>query len=113
ELQWVTGDAKNAEKSFYTINRRATAIDDIEMSIIKARRKPNAIAARAILRAGTGHKYWSTFGTETQGKIEALSKSIYDLLFIPELQSPIKTLDLPVAGSGYSADSLNVIIELV
>ncbi|HTG37021.1 MAG TPA: DUF262 domain-containing protein [Thermoanaerobaculia bacterium] len=113
ELQWVKGSARKAEASFFTINQSATAIHETELRIIKARRKPNAVAARAIIHAGTGHKYWSEFPLETQREVERLSRDIYGILFDPSLETPIKTLDLPVAGSGYSADSLSLTFDFV
>jgi len=113
EVQWVKGDASKAEASFFTINQSATEIHPTELRIIKARKKPNAIAARAIMRAGTGHRYWSDFSSETQKEIESIAREIYDMLFDPSLQSPIKTLDLPVAGRGYSADSLSLVVEFI
>lgn len=113
EVQWVKGDASKAEASFFTINQSATEIHPTELRIIKARRKPNAIAARAIIRAGTGHRYWSDFDTAVKEQIETMAREIYDLLFDPSLETPIKTLDLPVAGRGYSADSLNLVVEFI
>ena len=113
ELQWVTGDASKAEASFFAINQSATAIDPTELRIIKARRKPNAVAARAIIRAGTGHKYWAGFSPENQTELERLSREIYNILFDPALETPIKTLDLPVAGRGYSADSLSLVFDFI
>lgn len=113
DLQWVEGDASNAEKSFFKINQQATPIDPTEMLMIESRRKPNAIAARALLHAGVGHKYWSAFPEATQDAIEALAGEIYETLFTPPLDQPIKTLDLPVAGKGYSHDSVKLTFEFV
>lgn len=113
EVQWVKGDASQAEASFFTINQSATEIHPMELRIIKARKKPNAIAARAIMRAGSGHRYWSDFGQQEQGEIESIAKEVYDLLFDPSLDTPIKTLDLPLAGRGYSADSLSLVVEFI
>src|SRR5689334_1342473 len=81
DLQWVEGNAATAEKSFFKINGSASPIDPTELSIIKARRKPNAVATRALMNAGTGHKYWSDFPDETQHEIEVLSCETYDGLF--------------------------------
>jgi hypothetical protein len=61
----------------------------------------------------TGHKYWSRFDSKTQTEIESLAKSINELLFTPELRTPIKTLDLPVAGRGYSSKTLPLVFDLV
>ncbi|MGD1098404.1 MAG: DUF262 domain-containing protein [Bryobacteraceae bacterium] len=68
-LQWITGDAKIAETSFFKINSQGTPLDDTEKLLITNRLKPIAISARAILRAGTGHKYWSGFAEEYVSKI--------------------------------------------
>jgi hypothetical protein len=113
QLQWVTGDAKKAEASFFKINQQAAPIDKTEFKLLQARHKPNAIAARGILHAGSGHKYWSSFPTPLQNQIESISKEIFTLLFAPELRTPIKTLDLPVAGKGYSAQTLPLIADFV
>ncbi|MFG3644531.1 HNH endonuclease family protein [Micromonospora sp. NPDC047762] len=113
DLQWVSGGAEKAENSFFRINQQATPIDQTELDLIKARRKPNALAARAFIRAGTGHKYWSDFDEDTKNTIEQLGKEVYDLIFKPNVETSIKTADLPVAGRGYSSDSLKMVFELV
>jgi hypothetical protein len=113
DLQWVEGNAATAEKSFFKINGNASPIDPTELAIIKARKKPNAVATRALMNAGTGHKYWSDFPAPTQQRIESLSREIYDGLFRPLLESPIKTLDLPIAGQSYSANAFKMILDLV
>jgi hypothetical protein len=111
-LQWVEGDAQSAENSFFKINQSAARIDDTELALIKSRRKPNAIVTRALIRAGTGHKYWSSFGTEIKTEIEKISKRVYTSLFLPVLEYPIKTLDLPAADRGYTAGSVAMIFDL-
>jgi len=113
QLQWVPGNAEKAEDSFFKINQQAAPIDKTELRLLKARNKPNAIAARAILRAGTGHKYWSKFESQLKDEIEKKAREINELLFVPALQTPIKTLDLPVAGKGYSAKTLSLVFDLV
>jgi hypothetical protein len=113
KVQWVNGDSKKAEYSFFKINQSATLIDPTELGIIKARHKPNALAARALIRAGTGHKYWSDFPQHVQREIEDVARSVYDILFDPELSIPIKTLDLPVAGIGYTSESVKLIFDFV
>ncbi|WP_220039566.1 HNH endonuclease family protein [Micromonospora endophytica] len=112
-LQWVVGGAEKAESSFFRINQQATPIDQTELDMIKARRKPNALAARAFIRAGTGHKYWSDFEVDTQEEIERIAKEVYELMFRPALETSIRTTDLPAAGRGYSSDSLRMVFELV
>ncbi|MFG7944876.1 HNH endonuclease family protein [Streptomyces cacaoi] len=112
-LQWVNGEAEKAESSFFRINQQATPIDSTELDMIKARRKPNALAARAFIRAGTGHKYWSSFSEPVKLEVEAHAKDVYELIFKPTLDLSIRSTDLPVAGRGYSADSLKMVFELV
>jgi|SRR3989344_816393 len=113
QLQWVDGDAIKAEDSFFKINRQAAPINPTELKLLKARKKPNGLAARAIIRSGTGHKYWSKFSTEKQQEIEKLAKEINELFFIPPLKLPIKTLDLPIAGRIYSAQALPIILNFI
>lgn len=113
QLQWVKGDSTKAEASFFKINQQATPIDKTELRLLKARSHPNALAARAIVRSGTGHKYWSRFDEAKKVEIEELAKSINELLFAPSLKTPIKTLDLPVAGKGYSSQTLPLVFEFV
>ena len=112
-LQDVKGDVARAEKSFLKINQSATPIDPTELIIIEARRKANAIAARALLRAGTGHPYWGAFSDDRKEKITKLSSEIYEHLFQPILQYPIRTLSLPAAGHSVTPDSLDLIFNLV
>jgi hypothetical protein len=113
QLQWVKGDATKAEASFFKINQQASPIDKTELRLLKARKLPNALAARAIVRSGTGHKYWSNFPETVRSEIEEIAKYVNDLLFSPTLQTPIKTLDLPVAGRGYSSQTLPLVFEFV
>lgn len=113
QLQWVKGDASKAEASFFKINQQAAPIDKTELKLLKARKHPNALAARAIVRSGTGHKYWSRFTSEKKDEIERKSREINELLFVPSLKTPIKTLDLPVAGRGYSSQTLPLVFEFV
>jgi len=112
-LQWVLGNADKAEESFFKINQLPVPIDATEMRILKGRKKANALAARAIMRAGTGHKYWKKFSPAIRIEIEQLAKEIYDALFLPPIDTPIKTLDLPVGGHGYSGESLPLIFDFV
>lgn len=113
QLQWVKGDASKAEASFFKINQSASPIDKTELRLLKSRTHPDAMAARAIVRSGTGHKYWSRFDADVKSQIEEQARAINDLLFSPTLRTPIKTLDLPVAGKGYSAQTLPLIFEFV
>ena len=113
QLQWVEGDASKAENSFFKINQQAAPIDKTEIKLLESRKKPNSIAARAIIRSGKGHKYWSRFSKEIQDQIQEIAKEINQILFEPKLQTPIKTLDLPVGGKLYSAQTLPLILDFV
>lgn len=111
QVQWVTGDASKAEESFFKINQEAAPINKTELRLLRSRKKPNGIAARAISRSGTGHKYWSTFTKEAQERVEQTSKEVNEMLFTPPLKSPVKSLDLPVGGKLYSQQTLSLILE--
>jgi hypothetical protein len=112
--QWIrNADHDKAEKSFFRINQGGTKIDPTERRILAARRSATALAARAILRAGTGHNYWEKFSVETQKKIEELGAEVHKLLFKPDLTYPIKTLDLPVAGQGYGPHVLPFLFDIL
>jgi hypothetical protein len=69
DLQWVRGDATRAEDSFIRINQQAATITPQELELIKDRRKPMAIAARAIRQKDKGHEYWKNFSPENQALI--------------------------------------------
>ncbi|MEP6556563.1 MAG: HNH endonuclease signature motif containing protein, partial [Ferruginibacter sp.] len=113
QLQWVEGDANKAESSFFKINQQAAPINKTELILLESRKKPNCIAARAIIRSGKGHKYWSGFTPENQLKVQELAKEINAILFAPPLQTPIKTLDIPIGGKVYSAQTLPLILDFV
>ena len=108
KAQWVQGEAEKAESSFFRINQKATQIDPTELEIIQARRNPNALAARAIMRAGTGHKYWSAFNEETQKEIEKLGKEVHGIID-KSLHAP----DLPSPGRTGSTTDIRMIFDLV
>jgi hypothetical protein len=113
-LLWVKGnDPKKAERAFLTINQSAVEIDATEFAILNSRSKPNAISARAIVRNGTGHKYWKEFSPEGQTLTERLGQSVYSALYTPPLEPPIRTLDLPIAGHGYGTQTLPLIFDFV
>jgi Protein of unknown function DUF262/HNH endonuclease len=113
ELQWVRGNADKAEDSFIRINQQAAIITPQELELLKSRRKPTTIAARAIIRRGTGHKYWYSFEEKQQLQIEVLATELHKMIFDPALQYPIKTLDLPAGGAVYSAPALRMVYEFI
>jgi hypothetical protein len=112
QIQWVSGDAEKAEASFFKINTKGTPLDPVEELLLKNRHKPIAISARAIIRAGKGHKYWSAFTSTTASKIEEIASAIHSLLFDPELKSPVKTLDLPLGGSKGVRAAVQALIDI-
>lgn len=112
-IQWVKGNAEKAESSFFKINTKGTPLDEIEELLLKNRRKPVSIAARAIIRAGKGHRYWSAFNGDATDHIEKVARSLHETLFDPEITRPIKTLDLPLGGSKSVRAALETLIELV
>lgn len=112
-IQWVKGDADKAESSFFKINTKGTPLDDIEELLLKSRKRPISIAARAIIRSGKGHKYWSAFPEDKAKKIEEQAKLLHKTLFEPEIKRPIKTLDLPLGGSKGVRTALQVLLEFL
>lgn len=114
KLQWIDSpEVKKAENAFFTINQSAVKIEPVELKILNTRFEPNAIAARAIVRNATGHKYWGKFSGPGIIEIEKNAQNIYSLLFKPPLQSPVRTIELPIAGLGYGSQSLPLIYDFV
>lgn len=113
QVQWVSGDADKAEASFFKINTQGTPLDDIEQLLITNRRRPGAIAARSIIRAGSGNKYWSQFPKENQKLIETKAKALFQILFEPEVNTPIKTLDLPLGGVAGVRTALSLLTDFL
>ena len=81
--------------------------------LLRNRRKPISIAARAVIRAGKGHRYWSAFNPEKAQEIENISKELHQVLFEPEVQRPIKTLALPLGGSQGVRTALQILIDFM
>ncbi|MEY9560598.1 DUF262 domain-containing protein [Sinorhizobium fredii] len=114
QVQWIrNADHDKAEKSFFRINQGGTKIDAVEQRILKARGSANALSARAIMRGGTGNRYWDKFNHDVQKRISEFGRDIYRLLFEPPLSLPIKTLDVPVGGPGYGPKALPFVFDLV
>lgn len=110
-VQWVRGNEDVAEQSFFNINRQGTPLTELESMLIKNRNKALAIASRAVVRAGTGHKYWSRYDEPRQHQIEQQSSDFYSLLFEPEVETPVRTLDLPLGGSSSPIEALALLID--
>ena len=113
QVQWVPGNALKAEHSFFKINQKASKIDPTELKLLESRKKPNCISARAIIRAGKGHKYWSDFNAKNQNEIQRLAEEINTILFSPQLKTPVKTMDIPIGGKVTSAQTLPLILEFI
>ncbi len=111
-IQWVKGDSDKAEASFFKINTKGTPLDEVEELLLKNRKKSISIASRAIIRSGTGHRYWSAFSEANTQKIESLSKQVHTILFDPEIKSPVKTLDLPLGGPKGVRTAIQALIDL-
>jgi len=111
--QWVPAATKEAaEESFFKINDAATPLDPTEKRILRSRDSASAIAARAIAHGGSGYAYWSRFSENNVEKVVSQSSKIYSMLYKPPLESAtIDTLDVPVAGRGYSV--LPFIFDLI
>lgn len=112
-IQWVKGDADKAEGSFFRINTKGTPLDEIEELLLRNRRRPVAIAARAIIRSGKGHRYWSRLGDSVRPRVEADAGRLHNMLFEPELERPTKTLDLPLGGPKGIRTALEVLLEFM
>lgn len=83
-IQWVKGDPEKAENSFFRINTKGTPLDDVEELLLRNRRKSIPIVARAVIRAGQGHRYWSHFHELQRAEIEEKSIRLHRLLLDPE-----------------------------
>lgn len=110
-IQWVKGDADKAEASFFKINTKGTPLDEVEELLLRNRGKSVSIASRAIIRAGQGHKYWSSFASTVASEIESSAQKLHICLFDPEVQKPVKTLDLPLGGPKSVRTALETLIE--
>lgn len=111
-LQWVEGDAEKAESSFFKINKQGTPLDKVEERLLINRRRPIAIGARSIVRAGSGHKYWSQFDADKQGTIENLARHLHEIMFSPEIEFPVRTLNLPHGGRASPIAAYDILMDI-
>jgi hypothetical protein len=111
-LQWVVGSFAVAEDSFIRINQQAANITPQELELIKGRKRPDVIAARAIMRRGSGHLS-AQFSEESLRAIKDISQEVYALIFQPEISYPIKSLNLPVGGGAYSGTALKMVHDFI
>lgn len=114
QIQWVEGDSTTAEKSFLKINQSATPISNAELELIQSRKMPYAIAARAIMRAGKGHNYWSSFNSDIQNEIKQIANNVHKHLFSGANFSENSNLsNLPIGGNFSSTSTLDLINQTV
>jgi len=114
QAQWIrNADPKSARDSFFRINQGGTTINSTETRILLAQGTATALAARAILRGGTGNVYWRQFSQGNREQIETLGGEIHSLLFKPDYDLPLRTLDVSMAGFGYGAAVLPFVFDLV
>ncbi|HTQ60176.1 MAG TPA: DUF262 domain-containing protein [Candidatus Solibacter sp.] len=112
--QLKTRDIHQAERSFFKINEQGVSLSDTEIILLRSRECPNAIAARAINQAGTGHRHWCKFAEENKDKIEKLGAELYTHCFKPPIAGPtIKTSVLPICGRHSSSSTLEMLLNLV
>lgn len=112
QAQYIKANSsEEAEMSFFRINGEATPIDETETIILKSRKKPNGIAARAILHGGSAHKYWKGFKDDTRKEIEETAIATNKYLFDPPLDPA--TTKFPCAGDRYSNQSLEIVFGIV
>jgi hypothetical protein len=81
--------------------------------LIRNRKKATAIASRAILRAGSGHKYWSKFASANQKEIEKQSVAFHELLFDPEADLSVRTIELPIGGTVSPVNALALLVDFL
>ncbi|HEY1790616.1 MAG TPA: DUF262 domain-containing protein [Verrucomicrobiae bacterium] len=111
-VQPLGGLAKDAEEAFVRINQGGVRISPTEAAIIRKRDKPEGIAARALLRAGSGYAYWKKCKPEDQLKIVDLAKEIDAMLYEPESNDEIYSA-IPMAGKRYTVDALGFLFHLI
>lgn len=111
-FQWVKGDAEKAESSFFNINTQGTALDAIEETLLRNRKRTAAIAARSIVRAATGHQYWSSFDPEIVRRIREDSKALHQLIFEPEIPEKIRGTEFPIGGKKANIAALEILLEM-
>jgi len=113
QVQWVDGDASKAEDSFLKINQSATKISDAELELIKNRDMAFAISARAVVRAGKGYSYWSSFSDEFQNKIIDKAKNIHQIMFGTKTFDINDVNSFPIAGPRLSSLTLDVVTQTI
>ena len=109
DIQKVIGNAEIAESSFLKINANPATIDPTDFDVIRARKKPNAIATRAIMRAGSG--YWPKL--DKAAEIEVLAKEVHSIIFGQIVEITAQSPDIPRAGQPYSNEAFKMVLDMV
>jgi hypothetical protein len=108
-VQDVPGDAKTAEDSFLKINANPATIDPTDLDIIRARKKPNAIATRALMQSGK--PYYKDL--DRADEIGALAREVHGIIFGQLSELSTKSPDIPRAGQPYSGDAFEMVLDMV
>lgn len=109
DVQTVEGGASAAERSFLAINEFPVRIDPTELSVTKARRKPNVLATRALMRAGA--QYYSHLPRAAE--ITDLAKKAYGIVFGQIKEIDTQSPDVPRAGKPYSQEAFRLVLDMV
>jgi hypothetical protein len=112
-VQAVEGDAGVAEDSSIRINSTAVPISKAELTLIQSRDLPARIATRALMHAGEGFEYWRQFAEPIRKQIEEDASLIYTQLIKPINDYPVLALDLPAPKRGYSANSMQTVLDML
>jgi hypothetical protein len=112
-IQKVEGDATIAEESFLKINSNPAIIDRTELDVIRARRKPNAIATRALIGCGAGQGDWAKFPRDKAKVIEETAKIAHDFVFGQFYELTSTSADIPRAGQPYSQEAFQMVLDMV
>jgi len=108
-IQEVTGDAETAERSFVKINENPAKIDPTDLDVLRARAKPNTIAARALMRFGT--PYFDKMARANE--IKTLSDEVYRIIFGQIVDMGTQSPDIPKAGIPYSSDAFEMVLDMI
>lgn len=111
-VQYVGGNVKHAEDSFFKINQQGVTLSPVEKSLCKSRALASCIATRIIIRGGAGSQYWNKF-TDNQQMIKAVAEDLNKLLFLPPYQENFKSIFMshPLCGNPITATP--VVFEMI
>lgn len=113
DVQWIDGDVKKAEDSFFKINQKGVVLTPIERELCKSRHMPTCIATRAIIKGGAGTQYWKNFSADNQTRVKNIAQELNNLLFIPPYKEDTISVirDHPLGGNITTATAM--IFELM